>query len=57
MSASSIFVVLAEMVEHQASGFHHAEAMAVSGMLGAGIGEGGHAELADSVEALEFAGR
>lgn len=40
--------------EHSPGGFHHADAVAVAGMIGAGIGHAGHAELADATQALKF---
>jgi hypothetical protein len=47
---------LAELKEHPPGGFHDTQAVAVTGMIGAGVGERRHAELADSAEALEFGG-
>lgn len=45
-----------ELVDDLACGFHHAEAVAVARVIGAGIGEGGHAELANAAKALHLDG-
>jgi len=46
----------AELLDHFARGFHDAEAVAVAGMIGAGIGEAGKAKLADAAKPLELGG-
>jgi hypothetical protein len=45
---------LGKLVENFPRRFHHAKAVAVAGMVGAGVSKRGHAKLADAAETLEL---
>jgi hypothetical protein len=45
-----------KLVQNPPGRLHDAEAVGIAGMVGAGVGQVGHAELADASEALEFGG-